>query len=179
MRHWIIAAAAALAACAAEEEANLSSIEGNAAETAQSLADNGTGASTNSGSQPALAGPSRWFERTDQRGAWAGYGPPSSEALFSVRCEGGRLIFSTTEVPRSGPGSTTMQLSATGVDQSLPAEASEEGLPNTEASVPGDAEWLSRLAAATGELSVRVGSGEPLAVSIGEPLTSLIRDCRP
>ena len=178
MRSLLICGAAALAACASDEEANLSSIDGNGSETAQSLADNVTGGGGNTAaSEPAVGGPGRWFERRNQREAWAGYGPPFSEAMFSARCEGGRLILSTTEMPPSGPGSTTMQLSAAGVDESLPAEAGEEGLPSTEATVAADAEWLTRLVSASGDLTVRVGGSDPLVVPIGQPLTSLIRDC--
>lgn len=181
MRYLLIIGAAALAACASGEEANLSSLEGNEAQTAQALADDVTGGGgNNAASHPAAGGPNQWFERTSQGEAWAGYGPPVSEAAFSVRCDSGadRLIFSTTEMPRSGPGSTTMQMAAAGIDESLPAEASEEGLPNTEASVEPEAGWLTKLIAASGDLRVRVGGGEPIVVPISDPLTSLIRDCR-
>ena len=180
MRNLIYIAAIAVAACASGEEANLSSLEGNEAETAQALADDVTGASdtNNTASEPAVGGPSQWFQRTNQGNAWAGYGPPFSEAVFSVRCEGEQLIFSTTEMPRAGPGTTTLLLSAPGVEQTLPAEASEQGLPNTEAAVPADAGWLNGLASASGDLTVRVGDGGPILVPIADPLTSLIRDCR-
>lgn len=178
MRSLLIIGAAALAACASDEEANLSSVDGNGSETAQSLADNVTGGGGNiAASERSVGGPNQWFERRNQREAWAGYGPPFSHAMFSARCEGGRLIFSTTQMPPSGPGSTTMQLSAAGVDENVPAEASEQGLPSTEASVKADAEWLTRLASATGNLTVRTGGSDPLAVPVGQPLTSLIRDC--
>ena len=182
MRYLMLIGAAALAACASGEEANLSSIEGNADQTAQALADDVTGGgANNAASQPAPGSPSQWFERTSEGEQWAGYGPPFSEAVFSVRCErgGGRLIFTTTEIPRSGPGSTTMQLSAAGVDESLAAEASEEGLPNTEASVSADADWLNRLESASGDLRVRVGGGDPLVIPTSDQLRSVVRDCGP
>lgn len=185
MRNLILIGATALAACASGEESNLSSIEGNAAETAQALADNVTGGGNASqparneiGPGPAIGGSSQWFERDNREGRWAGYGPPASEAAFSVRCQRGQLIFSTTEMPPSGAGATTMQVSAAGVEQSLAAEASEEGLPNTEAAVSADSQWLTRLASASGDLTVRVGSSDPLTVPISDPLTALIRDCR-
>lgn len=178
MRSLFIVGAAALAACASDEEANLSSLDGDASETAQSPADNVAGGGAKTGaSEPAVGGPNQWFERRNQREACAGYGPPFSEAMVSARCKGGRLIFSTTIVPASGPGSTTMQLSAAGVDENLPAESSEGGLPTTEATVAANAEWLTRLVSASGNLTIRVGDSDPLSVPIGEPLTSLIRDC--
>lgn len=119
----------------------------------------------------------QWFTKTHREGPWAGFGPPFSEAAFSARCEGARLVFNTTEMPPSGPGATQMRLSFGGRTQTLPATASEEGLPSTDAAVPADAAWLNDLASASGELMVIVGESDPLSVPISEPLTSLIRDC--
>ena len=120
----------------------------------------------------------QWFARVNREGPWAGFGPPNSEAAFSARCEQGAMIFSTTEMPPSGPGETMMHLSAPGIEQSIPAVASEQGLPNTDARVEPSAQWLAKLQAASGNLSVRVGESDSLTVPISEPLTSLIRDCR-
>lgn len=143
----------------------------NNAEASRGAADPPAGATNRAGSQ--------WFSKYDGGDSWSGYGPPFSEAAFSARCErkAGRLVFNTAEMPPSGPGRTEMLLSADGFEQSLPAEASEEGLPNTSAAVDADADWLSRLASLSGDLTVRVGGSDPLTVPIGEPLRSLIRDC--
>ena len=176
----LIAAAAALGACAKTEEV------GNTAELEAAASSNAPGVpgGASSGDMNAAAADQggaeqgQWFERTSAEGRWAGFGPPNSEASFSARCEGERLVLSTTEVPSSGPGTTTMHLSANGVDESIPATASDEGLPNTEASVPADAGWLEQLQSASGELTVRVAGGEALVVPVSTPLTSLIADCR-
>lgn len=174
----MIIAAAALAACAQSEqvtetteeiEANIST-PGGAAELNE--------ADRAIASGELAQGESRWFTRTTVQGPWAGYGPPASEAAFSVRCEAERLIFNTTEMPPSGPGQTQMQLAASGFSETLTAQATEEGLPNTEASVPVGTEWLGQLESASGDLTVTVGESEPLTVPLSEPLTSLISDCR-
>ena len=178
MRHVFLIGAAALAACAEGEKVDLSDATVNGIPAPATPVENGSRAVPENGaSEPVAGGPDQWFERTNQGRRWAGYGPPFSEAAFSVRCEGDRLIFNTTEMPPSGAGATTIHLSATGVDQRLAAESSEEGLPNTEASVRADSAWLTRLASGSGDLTVRVGGSDPLVVPIGDPLTSLIRDC--
>jgi hypothetical protein len=121
---------------------------------------------------------SQWSARSDQAGPWAGYGVPFSEAVFSARCEGGQLIMNTTEMPPTGAGRTTMSVSGQRIDENLNAVAREDGLPNTEASVNANSQWLDRLASASGNLSIQVGGSAPITVPIGEPLTSLVRDCR-
>jgi hypothetical protein len=130
--------------------------------------------------RPGVGGPSQWFVRSGKQGDWAGYGPPYSEPTVSVRCdrENNRLVFRTIAMPRSGAGETTIQLSVPGLDQEISAQADEEGLPGTEASVPTDAEWLERLVTASGSLTIRAGSSDAIVVPVGQQLTSLIRDCR-
>lgn len=172
----MIIAAAALAACARTEPADESLEQQDEAPEVGAIEPAPTGeGSTNA----ALAAPAghQWFTRAGAGNAWAGFGPPNSEAAFSVRCEGERLVFSTTEMPPSGAGSTEMLLNAGSFSQTLSAEASEEGLPNTEASVAADAQWLPQLASASGNLTVTVGGSDPLVVPIADPLVSLIRDC--
>lgn len=120
----------------------------------------------------------QWFAKTNPNGPWAGYGPPNSEAMFSVRCEDKRLVFSRAGLPSSGSGSTQMKLSIDGVDQTLSAEASDEAIPNTEASAVASSKWTERLAVPRGNLSVRIGDGDALVVPLAEPFTSVIRDCR-
>ena len=180
----LIAAAAAAGACAKTEEVgNTAELEAAASSNAPEAPAAANGADFNTAATDPGAGlgavePGQWFERTSPEDRWAGFGPPNSEATFSARCEGEQLVLSTTEVPRSGPGQTTMHLSATGVDESIRATASNEGLPNTEAPVPADAAWLEKLQSASGNLTVSVAGGEALVVPISGPLTSLIGDCR-
>lgn len=168
MRQLILLALPLLAACG----------EGRDATGAAALPEDGAPDAVVANAQ-AAAEPQQWFERRDPDGDWAGYGPPFSEAAFSLRCEraAGRLVFNTTEMPRSGPGETVMHLKADGFDQSIDAIANEDGLPNTDAAVPADAPWLAQLLAASGTLTVRVGGGDPLDVPISEPFRALIRDC--
>lgn len=173
MRHLSIIAAAALAACASGEQGNQSAVDQSNVVEPAARAD-----ANHAVSQPVVGDPPQWFSRNDAGQRWAGYGPPFSEAEFSAYCEGGRLVFNTTAVPRTGAGRTTMRVSAAGVDETLPAETNEDGLPNTSATVEPGADWLGRLAGASGELTIQVGDTEPLVVPIGDPLTSLIRDCR-
>lgn len=181
MRHLLGIAAAALAACADG---------GEGGEAPQDRSVN-AGRSANADSdrlQNEVAGPAqalppgeasgqRWFTKTHKLGPWAGYGRPYSEADFSVRCEGQRLVFNTLEMPPSGPGKTDMRLSADGFSRTLDAEASEEGLPSTDSAVPADSDWLRELVEASGNLTVTVGGSDPLVVPLAEPLKSLIRDC--
>ena len=178
MRQLLIIAAAALAACAESEQVTETTeeIEANIS-TPGGAADLNEADSAIATGQIAQGEP-RWFTRTTVEGPWAGYGPPTSEAAFSVRCEAERLIFNTTEMPPSGPGQTEMQLAAAGFSETLTAQATEEGLPHTEASVPVSTEWLGQLESASGDLTVTVGESDPLTVPIGQPLTSLISDCR-
>ena len=143
----------------------------------------GCGERTEAPPQPpvvAATEPGQWFARKTEGGEWAGFGVPYSEAVFSVRCELGpeRITFNTTDMPPSGAGATVMQLSASGVEKTIAAEARVEGLENTDAAVAASEPWLQQLAAAGGNLSVGVGGGEPLLVPIGEAMTSLIRRCR-
>ena len=173
MRHVSIIAAAALAACASDERGNESAADQSNVVEPAARAD-----ANQSASEPVLGGPPQWFARTRDGQRWAGYGPPFSEADFSAYCEGGRLVFNTTEVPSTGAGKTTMRVSAAGVDETLTAQADEDGLPNTSATLEPGADWLGRLAGASGNLTVQVGDTEPLIVPISDPLTSLIRDCR-
>ena len=172
----MIFAVAALAACARTEPADQSLDELDEAPEVGEITDTSAGnASTNT--SPAAPSGHQWFTRAEAGNAWAGYGPPNSEAAFSVRCEGDQLVFNTTEMPPSGPGATTMRIEAGSFSQELSAQASEEGLPNTEASVPADTQWLSQLASASGNLSVTVGGSDPVVAPIADPLVSLIRDC--
>ena len=179
MRYLLIIAAAALVGCAEAEqvtEVPEGEVDVTLASPSGPQAGNGNGTDQ---ARPAVGepAPGQWFSRAGAEDRWAGYGPPNSEASFSVRCEGEQLVFSTIEMPRSGPGPTDINISAAGFNETLAAEASEEGLPNTEATVAANSPWLARLASASGDLTVRVGGGSPLIVPIAEPLTSLIRDC--
>ncbi|MGI8704637.1 MAG: hypothetical protein ACR2JJ_02380 [Sphingomicrobium sp.] len=178
MRQLLIITSAALAACAQAEQVTETTEEIEASISSPGGAAGLNDVDSRIASNQALQGESRWFARATVQGPWAGYGPPTSEAAFSVRCEAERLVFNTTEMPPSGAGPTEMQLAAVGLNQSLTAQASEEGLPNTEASVAATTEWLGRLESASGDLTVTVGESNPLVVPIGEPLTSLISDCR-
>lgn len=182
MRQLLIITAAALAACAEGEQVTETpeDIEVNISSPGDSAGLNGADNAIAPEEQAAQGqpAPGQWFTRTRAEGPWAGYGPPRSEAAFSVRCEGEQVVFSTIEMPPSGPGPTEMQLAGAGLNQTLSAQATEDGMPNTEASVPATAEWLSRLESASGNLTVTVGGSDPLIVPISEPLTSLIRDCR-
>lgn len=121
----------------------------------------------------------QWFSRNEGGDGWARYGPPFSETDFSARCDrkARQLVFYTSEMPPTGPGPTVMHVSAEGLAESIPAVAREDGLPNTSAEVDAGAEWLSRLARASGNLKIRVGDSDALTVPINYPLRSLIRDC--
>ena len=178
----MLIAVAALAACqgqpadrAAQSESGSrdSAVQGQTSERAPSS--NSAGSAPVASARPAATG--QWFSRDEPGGGWAGFGPPYSEAFFSARCESGRVIFNVLEMPPTGGGPTQMQLTAQGVSETVPAQASDEGLPNTDSPVAADAPWLAQLASASGNLSVTVGGGDALTVPIGEPLRALIRAC--
>ena len=177
MRYLTIIGAALLAGCAQSEQVDEFNQVNYDPESIAAAAENAAQRNGQTTADPVVGGPNQWFSKTNQEGPWAGYGPPNSEAVFSARCESGVLHFNTTELPRSGAGETTMTVAAQGVDETIPAQASEQGLPHTEATVPADAAWLQRLTSASGNLTVRVAESEPIVVPISQPLTSLIRDC--
>ena len=184
MRNLSIALALGLlAGCGSEQSSRTGESEPQQRSRADSATES-TNAATEPAPDPSNAAAARqiedaqWFTKRNERGPWAGYGPPFSEAAFSVRCEGGNLTFDTTEMPPTGPGATQMRLSGEGFAQTLNAIADEQGLPNTSATVSADAEWLRRLLSMTGDLTVRVGGSDPLEVPMADPLRSLIRDCR-
>lgn len=183
MRHLLALAiaAAALGACAqggeGGEAAQDAGLNAGTAATADADRLHNEAAGAERARPPGEASGQRWFAKTHKLGPWAGYGRPYSEAGFSVRCEGERLVFNTLEMPPSGPGKTEMRLSADGFSRTLSAEASEEGLPSTSSALPADADWLRELVAASGNLTVTVGGSDPMVVPLAEPLKSLIRDC--
>lgn len=177
MRQLAIIAFAALAACARSEPVDESRQVEDGASVIDTSAEEAAGEESANTASPALSSGFQWFARTDERGPWAGYGPPNSETVFSARCEGDEIVFSTTDMPPSGPGETQMQLNADGISETLIAQASEEGLPQTQASAPADAQWLSQLASTAGNLTVTVGVSGPQLVPISEELVSLIEEC--
>ncbi|RHW18330.1 hypothetical protein D1610_07660 [Sphingomonas gilva] len=169
----VIAALAALAACAQEHRADT----GNATE-AVIAAEADTVTADNLAAMPTPLAAGSWTYAESARAAW--FGEPDAEARFSIACDqrAGRLIFTRGAEARPGDAMTIVTPSAT---RELPIAPATDAatMPEASASISAADPWLDQLARADDAITVRVGTGEPLALPADPAIGRAIAACKP
>lgn len=169
-RTALLAALLALAACAKSEEASLVPPQEDdgynmvdpvtaplAHETDLAV---GEWASTRQEDQPALA-----------------FGPPATEPLFSMRCDGGEGLVLQRHGVIVGPGLNMMLVDAGGEARRLAVNPVEGPLPLLRATVQPGNELIGELASARDRISVRIGNSEPLTMPPSPLIGEFVRGC--
>lgn len=126
-------------------------------------------------------------ERTMASGRWVAdelagspaalFGPPASEAVFSVRCdrEARELVFSRGA--RRPEGEIEMQLLTEGAERTLVGRSQPEPLPRITARLPADDAFADRLADLAEPLTIRIADEDGLTVPAGEEFRRVVADC--
>jgi hypothetical protein len=175
----------ALAACAESEPVDetrptpvpTASLPADVARPAELRTDTGTAAEGDDQSADSAAvAEGEWFAKTERDVPMALFGPPDSESLFSVRCEGGRLVFARSGIPQGR--ARRMALMAAGDTRRMDATAVEEPLPRVTASLPASDPFAETLASADQPISVRIDGGPALRIPAHEHFRGVAANCR-
>lgn len=105
------------------------------------------------------------------------FGPPSTEPLFSMRCDTGEGLLLQRHGVIVGPGLNMMLVEVGGETRRLAVNPVGGTLPLLRASVPAEGELIGALATATDRIAVRIGNGEPLVMPSSPLLGEFIREC--
>ena len=117
----------------------------------------------------------QWFAKTERGVPMAMFGPPQSEALFSIRCEESELVVArgvTTE-----DDTVTMDLTAGGETRTIVATARQDPLPRVTGSLLENDPFADMLASVAQPITVRVGDGPSLRIPAHEHLRQVAANC--
>jgi hypothetical protein len=105
------------------------------------------------------------------------FGPPSTEPLFSLRCDDGDGLFFQRHGVIAQPGLNMMLVQAGGEVRRLAVNPVEGPLPLLRGAVPAQAELAAELASAQDRISVRIGDGESLVMPPSPLIGEFVRSC--
>lgn len=126
------------------------------------------------GPDRAMAG--RWFGKEIAGRPAALFGPPETEAQFTIRCAGEYLVLSRGIAMREGP--VSMALMAGGKQRTVKAQAHEEPRPDIEGRLPADDEFSAILAETSNPVAVRIEDGPALRMPASDVMRDVVRQCR-
>lgn len=118
----------------------------------------------------------QWFAKTERGAPMALFGPPQTEAGFSVRCEGASLVFARGVNVEPGP--VEMRLMAGGETRTITAQARTDPLPQVTGRLPADDPFAATLAQAREPIAVQVGDGASFRMPAHETLREVVGNCR-
>jgi hypothetical protein len=105
------------------------------------------------------------------------FGPPQTEPLFSMRCDGREGLLLQRHGVIVGPGMNMMLVELGGETGRLAVNPVEGPLPLLRAAVPPNNSLIGNLATAQDRITVRIGNGEPLVMPPSPLLGEFIRSC--
>lgn len=106
------------------------------------------------------------------------FGPPSTEPLFSLRCDTGDGLLVQRHGVIAQPGLNTMLVEAGGGEpRRLTVTPVQGPLPLLRGAVQPGADLVADLASAQDRISVRIGNGEPLVMPANALIGEFIRGC--
>jgi hypothetical protein len=106
------------------------------------------------------------------------FGPPSTEPLFSLRCDTGDGLLVQRHGVIAQPGLNMMLVEAGGREPRRLAVNPVEGpLPLLRGAVQPGAELATELASAQDRITVRIGNGEPLVMPASALIGEFVRSC--
>jgi hypothetical protein len=105
------------------------------------------------------------------------FGPPSTEPLFSLRCDTGDGLLLQRHGVIAQPGLNQMLVEAGGEVRRLAVNPVEGPLPLLRGALPPQAELAGELASAQDRISVRIGTAEPLVMPPSPLIGEFIRSC--
>lgn len=117
----------------------------------------------------------QWYAKTERGVQMAMFGPPDSEVLFSVRCEGNELAFGLGVGRASGPA--TIEIAAGGETRRIAATAQQDPIPHASGRIPADDPFAAVLAEATGPIAVTIDGDPALRVPAHESMRQVVADC--
>ena len=187
----VAAAALGLTACAEADTDSATDgamTSGDTAETADPAAEEMMGADDPLAGDPDVAGADGTLgsDRTMQ-GKWttkrmagapaALFGTPDTDASFSVRCEGGELVFARGAM--APEGEIDMTLMAGGETKTLAAHSTPDPLPTVTGRLPADDGFAATLAQARHPIAVRIGDRDTtFRMPASAALRGVVSDCR-
>ena len=173
----------ALAACGGAEEEVATDVEtgaeydssSGAPVPGQAEADSSTDDDGELGSDRAMQG--RWFADRMAGMDAALFGPPESDARFSVRCDeaAGELILTRSE--RARTGSVEMRLMAEGVSRTIRATSTPEPVPTVTGRLAANDRFTALLAGTDDPIAVVIGDGAPYRMPAAEALRDVVAGC--
>jgi hypothetical protein len=105
------------------------------------------------------------------------FGPPSTEPLFSLRCDGREGLLLQRHGVIAQPGLNMMLVQAGTEPRRLTVNPVEGPLPLLRGAVQAEAELTGELASAQDRITVRVGNGEPLIMPASPMIGEFVRSC--
>jgi hypothetical protein len=169
-RPFLLASLLVLAACAKSEEASLVPPQ---EDEGYNLVDPVTSPVVEGG-EVALG---EWVQSVQGEQPALAFGPPSTEPLFSVRCDSGRGLLLQRHGVIPQPGMNMMLIQAGTETRRMAVNPVEAPVPLLRGAVPSGAELVAELASAQDRISVRIGNGEPLIMPASPLIGDFIRGC--
>lgn len=105
------------------------------------------------------------------------FGPPATEPLFSLRCDGRQGLLLQRHGVIVGPGMNMMLVELAGNVRRLAVNPVDGPVPLLRAAVPASSELIGALAGASDRITVRIGTGEPLVMPPSPLLDEFIGRC--
>lgn len=177
----IAAASLALAGCGQDgTEADQDAIDAQPDDTGEDFVDAGPppgpqGDDGVLGSDAVMQG--QWFSRQMAGNPAALFGPPQSEAGFSVRCAGDDLVFTRSALVEGG-GEVEMELMAGGRTRTIAANAQVDPMPTVTGSLAASDSFAAVLAETTEPIAVAVAGGPSLRMPAHQYLREVVGNCR-
>lgn len=105
------------------------------------------------------------------------FGPPESEAQFSMRCrDGGGLVLQRAGIVPEG-AVQMMMVSVDGANAQFAVNETGDEMPLLTAIIPDNEPFLDMLRDAAGPLTIRVGGGSPLVLPPNPEIGELVETC--
>lgn len=171
----IATAAAILAACGEIQRSN-----DDAAGTAPDLRETEDTGEANAPADRRVARavetePGEWRYKKSNGYPWAGFGPPASEAVFTISCQKGQVVFGHA-VDLDG-GQADMVLKADGETAPVKLIDVEGALPMAEGALPANSVFIDTLLNTDSAFTVEVEGGK-FSLRPAPEYRQVIRECR-
>lgn len=174
----IATAAAVLAACGEAQRSSdtqqaASPPEAPAQESAQPEAKNQT--DDRQVARAVETEPGEWYYKKSNGYPWSGFGPPASEAVFTISCRRGQIVFGHT-VDLDG-GQADMVLKADGDAAPVKLIDLKSELPMAEGALPANSVFIDTLLNTESAFTVEIEDGS-FSLRPAPEYRQVIRECR-
>ncbi len=119
--------------------------------------------------------PGEWHYKTSNGYPWAGFGPPASEAVFTISCQRGQIVFGHA-IDLNG-NDAEMTISAGGETNPVRLTDLNAELPMAEGSVPANSMFIDALLDTEQAFSVKIDDRD-FTFRPAREYRQVIRECR-